>query len=88
LFSYTPLNNFSSQQFNLNLFCNGYWIKEVNLLMIRKIMLGTGAVFASLIIAGGTALAQSPSMSATPSPSPVASVMVPSAAPATGFGAY
>lgn len=54
--------------------------------MIRKIMLGTGAVVASFIIAGGSALAQSPSMSATPTPSPSASTVVPSAAPATGFG--
>jgi hypothetical protein len=54
--------------------------------MIKKILFGTSAIVASFIIVGGSALAQSPSMSATPTPSPSASTMVPSAAPATGFG--
>lgn len=52
--------------------------------MVKKIVMGAGAVAASFLIAGGAALAQSPSMS--PTPSPTTSTTVPSAAPATGFG--
>ncbi len=57
--------------------------KEVNV-MKDKIIVGVAMVAATFVLAGGAALAQSPSMSPTPSPS--SNTMVPSAAPATGFG--
>lgn len=53
--------------------------------MKDKIIVGVAVVAATFVLAGGAALAQSPSMSPTPSPS--SNTMVPSAAPATGFGA-
>jgi hypothetical protein len=52
--------------------------------MKDKIIVGAALVAATFVLAGGAALAQSPSMSPTPSPS--SNTMVPSAAPATGFG--
>jgi hypothetical protein len=58
--------------------------KEVKV-MKDKIIVGVAVVAATFVLAGGAALAQSPSMSPTPSPS--SNTMVPSAAPATGFGA-
>lgn len=57
--------------------------KEVKV-MKDKIIVGVAVVAATFVLAGGAALAQSPSMSPTPSPS--SNTMVPSAAPATGFG--
>lgn len=52
--------------------------------MIKKLVIGAGAVAASFIVAGGAVFAQSPSL--RPSPSPTTVTTVPSAAPATGFG--
>ena len=56
--------------------------------MVKKIILGAGAVATALLISGGVVFAQSasPSPSPSPTPSPSASAVVPSAAPATGFG--
>lgn len=52
--------------------------------MKQKLIVGAAAIASSFIMAGGAALAQSPSVS--PSPSPSTTTTVPSAAPATGFG--
>ncbi len=54
--------------------------------MKQKIIIGAAAIASSFIMAGGAALAQSPSMSPTPAASPSMTTTVPSAAPATGFG--